>query len=241
MTEHDALRAARDELARTSLRLWRLTRPQLPSLTRTTSLWPQSSQMAVSACCAQKSISGWKQHGFGPERTNGMSKNMTSLRWDKADEAGPPAQADAIPARRGVAASGDGGDAVRRCPAAQYQPVYDLAAGGAVGRASSIVFEYYAGTEPIQRASFVARSASPPRSNERIRARRHRRQSHLRWQPSPPDARKTGGQGVTAHHVRYFSNAKTTRDAIVHHGEASRVAPDQLATLPVGGRVQRRA
>ena len=75
MTEHDALRAARDELARTSLRLWRQTRSQLPSLTRTTSLWPQSSQMAVSACCAQKSISGWKQHGFGPERTNGMSKH----------------------------------------------------------------------------------------------------------------------------------------------------------------------
>jgi hypothetical protein len=62
MTERDALRAARDELARTPRRLWRPTRPQLPSLTRTTSLWPQSSQMSVSACYAQKSISGWKQH-----------------------------------------------------------------------------------------------------------------------------------------------------------------------------------
>jgi hypothetical protein len=34
MTERDALLAARDELARTARRLWRPTRPQLPSLTR---------------------------------------------------------------------------------------------------------------------------------------------------------------------------------------------------------------
>jgi hypothetical protein len=40
MTERDTLLAARDELARTPRRLWRLTRPRLSSLARTTSLWP---------------------------------------------------------------------------------------------------------------------------------------------------------------------------------------------------------
>jgi hypothetical protein len=40
ITEREALRAKRDELARTPRRLWRPMRQQLSSLTRTTCLWP---------------------------------------------------------------------------------------------------------------------------------------------------------------------------------------------------------